>query len=149
MMLMLLPGLFLSVVLVKIVPCLDSLRWPEQAGDLGGGGVSYVKLLILCELWDGERLVLEKALLRCGRGGRQISVSAVPLGPGIDIWRTCRFLGSLFGAFGSLLGGFERFFPYWIGGTIAATGTLGGRKVGMDSRPGPGRLCRFLFWDEL
>ena len=43
-------------------------------------------------------------------GRRHISVSAVPLGPGIDIWRTCRFLGSLLGALGALPGGYERFF---------------------------------------
>ena len=27
--------------------------------------------------------------------GRPISVSAVPFGPGIDIWRSCRFIGAM------------------------------------------------------
>ena len=59
--------------------------------DLGVGGVSYVELLFLHELWAGERLSLEKARPRFFRPGRPISVSAVPFGPGIDIWRSCRF----------------------------------------------------------
>ena len=36
----------------------------------------------------GERLSLEKATPRYLRPGRSISVSAVPFGPGIDIWRS-------------------------------------------------------------
>ena len=40
----------------------------------------------------GERLSLEKAHPRYLRPGRPISVSAVPFGPGIDIWRSCRFI---------------------------------------------------------
>ena len=58
----------------------------------GVGGVSYAEMLILFELWVGERLVLEKALLRYCKPGRRISVSAVPLGPDIEIWRSCRFI---------------------------------------------------------
>ena len=38
---------------------------------------------------------LEKAHPRYLRPGRSISVSAVPFGPGIDIWRSCRFIGDL------------------------------------------------------
>ena len=37
---------------------------------------------------------LEKAHPRSLRPGRPVSVSAVPFGPGIDIWRSCRFIGS-------------------------------------------------------
>ena len=37
---------------------------------------------------------LKKAHLRYLRPGRPISVSAVPFGPGIDIWRSCRFIGA-------------------------------------------------------
>ena len=39
-------------------------------------------LLILHELWAGERLSLEKAVPRYLRPRRPISVSAVPFGPG-------------------------------------------------------------------
>ena len=75
---------------------LSSLHWPIGDLDLGVGGVSYVELLlIMYELWAGERLQLEKAHPRYLRPGRPISVSAVPFGPGIDIWRSCRFFGAL------------------------------------------------------
>ena len=83
------PGL-----LVKWVSFLNSLHWPVGDLDLGVGGVSYVELLILYELWAGERLSLEKAHPRYLRRGRPISLSAVPFGPGIDIWRSCRFIGA-------------------------------------------------------
>ena len=74
------PGL-----LVKWVAFLGTLHWPAGGVDLGVGGFSYVELLILCELWAGERLSLEKAHPRYLRPGRPISVSAVPFGPGLDI----------------------------------------------------------------
>ena len=67
------PGL-----LVKWVSFLNSLHWPIGDLDLGVGGISYVELLILYELWAGERLCLEKVHPRYLRPGRQISVSAVP-----------------------------------------------------------------------
>ena len=63
--------------------------------ELGVGGISYVEMLILCELWACERLSLEKAHPRYLRPGRPISVSAVPFGPRIDIWRWCRFIGAM------------------------------------------------------
>ena len=67
------PGL-----LVKWVSFLGSLQWPAGGMDLGVGGISYVELLILNELWAGERLSLERAVPRHLRPGRPISVSAVP-----------------------------------------------------------------------
>ena len=42
---------------------LASLHWPAGWSDLGVGGISYLELLILYELWAGERLSLEKVLL--------------------------------------------------------------------------------------
>ena len=56
-------------------------------------------------LWAGERLALEKAVPGYLREGRPISVSAVPLGPGIDIWKSCRFLGGMLRALRDLPGG--------------------------------------------
>ena len=72
-------------ILVKWVTFLGTLHWPVRGADLGVGGVSFVELLILYELWAGERRVLEKATPRYQRLGRQISVSAVPFGPGIAL----------------------------------------------------------------
>ena len=67
-------------ILVKLVTFLGSLHWPSAGSDLGCGGISHVELLILYELWAGERLQFEKAVRRCRRVHRPISVSAVPFG---------------------------------------------------------------------
>ena len=48
---------------------LKTLHWPVGDLDLGVGGVSYVELLILYELWAGERPSLEKAHPRYLRPG--------------------------------------------------------------------------------
>ena len=92
-----------------------SLHWPVGDLDLGVGGVSYVELLILYELLAGERLVLDKAHPRYLRPGRPISVSAVPFCPGIDIWRSCRFIGAMMRSLYLLPGGLGRFVPCSIG----------------------------------
>ena len=76
-------------LLVKWVAFLGYLHCPAGGRHLGVGGISYVELLILCELWAGERLYLEKAHPRYLR-----PVSAAPFGPGIDILRSCRFIGA-------------------------------------------------------
>ena len=96
-------------LLVKWVSFLSSLHWLVGDLDLGVGGVSFVELFILYELWAGERLSLEKAYPRCIRPGRPISVSAVLFGPGIDIWRSCRFIGALMQSLCLLPGELRRF----------------------------------------
>ena len=96
-------------MLVKWVAFLSTLHWLQDGADLGVGGVSHVELLILYELWAGERLVLEKAHPRYLRPGRSISLSAVPFGPGTDIWRSCGYIGALFRALVGLPGGIRRF----------------------------------------
>ena len=108
-----------------------SLHWPVGDLDLGVGGVSYVELLILYELWAGERRSLEKAHPRYLRPGRPISVSAVPLGPGFDIWRSCRFIGSLMRSICLLPGGLRRFVPCSIGAIIVGFVILVGKSVVM------------------
>ena len=42
-------------ILVKLVTLLGTLHWPSAGTYLGPGGISYVELLILYELWAGER----------------------------------------------------------------------------------------------
>ena len=98
-------------LLVKWVAFLGALHWPAGGLDLGVGGVSFVELLILLKIWAGERLSLEKAHPRYLRLARPISVSAVPFGPGIDIWRSCRFIGALMRSLCLLPGGLGRFVP--------------------------------------
>ena len=54
------PGRLLLVFQLSGVAFLGTLHWPAAGADLRVGGVSYVELLLLYELWAGERLVLEK-----------------------------------------------------------------------------------------
>ena len=139
------PGLW-----VNWVSFLGSLHWPAGGLDLGVGGISYLEILILYELWAGERLSLEKATPRYLRPGRPISVSAVPFCPGIDIWRSCRFIGALIRSLCLLPGG------CWVGLcltllvlNIAGCGILDGKSVGMASLPGLVKAPLDLFLDEL
>ena len=124
-------------LLVKFVHFLGSLHWPCGAGDLGVGGVSYLELIILYEKWAGERLMLEGAVPFGRRERRPISVSAVPVGPGIDIGRCCRFIGSIIRFLGSLPGGLARFRPCRIGAHHCRLRHLGWEKCGhgLTSRP--------------
>ena len=96
-------------ILVNWVAFLGTLRWSADMADPAVGGVSFVGMLVLSDLWAGERLVLEKASPRYRRFARSISVSAVPLGPGIDIWRSCRFIGALMRSLCTLPGGIGKF----------------------------------------
>ena len=51
---------FLVLKVLLIGPTLlGSLHRSVGGADLGVGGVSYVEMLILCELWAGERLSSE------------------------------------------------------------------------------------------
>ena len=126
------PGL-----LVKWVSFLGTLHWPAGGADFGVGGISYVESLILYELWAGKRLVLEKAHPRYLRPGRPISVSAVPFGPGIDIWRSCRFIGAMMRSLCLLPGGLRRFVPGSIGANHCRLRHLGWERCshGLTSRP--------------
>ena len=133
-------------LLIKWVSFPGSLHWPAHGGDLGVGGVSYVELLILYELWAGERLALEKAHPRYLRPGRPISVSAVPFGPGIDIWRSCRFIGAMMRSLCFLPGGLGRFVPCAIGVNHCRLRHLGWERCshGLTSRPRESASAPFL-----
>ena len=122
---------------VKWVAFSGSLHWPVGGADLGVGGISNVELLILCELWAGERLVLEKAHPRYLRPGLPISVSAVPFGPGIDIWRSCRFIGVMMRSLCTLPGGLGRFVPCSVGANHCRLRHLAWERCrhGLTSRP--------------
>ena len=130
-------------ILVKWVAFLSSLHRPAAGADLGVGGVSFVKMLILCELWAGERLVLEKAGPRCiGDQGVQFQ---------------CRlFLLVQALIFGAPAGTLEHFSGHFLLCLVvlvdscrallvpitAGFGILGGRSVAMGSLLGLGRQLR-------
>ena len=128
---------------------LGSLHWPVGDLDLGVGGVSYVELLILYELWAGERLSLEKAQPRYLRPGRPISVSTVPFGPGIDIWRSCRFIGALMRSLCLLPGGLRWFVPCSIGANHCWLRHVGWKKCGHGLTSRLRESSSELFLDEL
>ena len=64
-------------------------------------------------------------------------MSAVPFGPGIDIWRTCGFIGALVSSLCLLLGGLGRFVPCSIGANHCRLRHIGWEKCGhgLTSRP--------------
>ena len=127
-------------IMVKLVTFLGSLHWPSAGADLGPGGISYVELLILYELWAGERFQLEKAVSRCKRVDRPISVSAVPFGPGIDIRRSCKLLGAMLRGYVLCLVAWAGFSLVLLVPTIAGYGISVGMNLVMVSPPGLVRL---------
>ena len=139
-------GLKPLVSLVKWLSFLASLHWPAGGSDLGVGGISYLELLILYELWAGERLSLEKATPRYLRPGLPISVSAVPFGPGIDIWRSCRFIGALMRSLCLPPGGLGRFVTCTRVLIIADYGILVGRSVVMGFLLDLEKVLHCIFW---
>ena len=96
-----------------------------------------MELLILYELWAGERLELEKGVPRYRRPGRSISVSAYPFGPGTDIWRSCMFISALFPGLRDLPLGLRRFVPCDIGANHCRLRHIGSERCGhgLTSRP--------------
>ena len=143
---MLLIGLTLLFFWLSGFPFWGTLHWPEDGLDLGVGGISYVDFLILYELWAGERPSLERAVPRYLRHGRPISVSAVPFGPGIDIWRSCRFIGSVMRSLCFLPGGLGRFVPCSIGANHCRLRHIGWERCGhgLTSRPRESSSVPFL-----
>ena len=98
------------------------------------------------ELLAGERLVPETAV-PVGRGReRPILVSAVPVGPGTNIGRSCMFLGSLIRVLRGLPGGLGSVFALWYWGLITVVcGMLVGKNVVMALHLGPGRPLGLSF----
>ena len=57
-------------------------------------------------------------------------MSAVPFGPGIDIWRSCRFIGALMRSLCLLPGGLGRFVPCSIGANHCRLRHIGWERCG-------------------
>ena len=92
---------------------------------------------------------MAKATPRYLRPGRPISVSAVPLGPGIDIWLSCRFIGALMRSLCLLPGGLGRCVACSIGADHCRLRHIGWEKcsLGLTSRPRESASSHLL--DEL
>ena len=95
--------------------------------------------------------MLEMSLPKLRRFDRPISVSAVPAGPSIDIWRSCRLLGAMLRALGGLPGGLGGFLPCRLGANHCRLWSVGWERCGhgVTSRPleasDSGFLDDFLF----
>ena len=101
------------------------------------------------ELWAGERLTLEEGHPRHLRPGRPISVSAVPFGPGIDIWRSCRFIAAMMRSLCLLPGGPVRFVPCSIGANHCRLRHIGWERRGHGLTSRPLESASEAFLDEL
>ena len=108
-----------------------------------------MELLILYELWAGERLSLEMAQPRYVRPGRPISVSAVPFNPSIDFWFSCRFIGALMRSLCLLLGWLVRFVPCSIVANQCRLRHIGWEKCGHGLTSRPRESASQLFLNEL
>ena len=111
--------------------------------------VFLISSFLSCMSCGLARGSLEKAAPRYLRPGRPISVSAVPFGPGIDIWRSCRFIGALMRSLCLLPGGLGRFVTCSIGANHCRLRHTGWEKCGhgLTSRPRESASLHFL--DEL
>ena len=91
-------------------------------------------------------MFLRGLLPRCRRARRLISVSVVPPGPGIDMWRSCSFLGSIVAGIRFLcLEGWEGSF-HVLAIAVAVSDTLESEKggLGLTFRPRETSSVRFL-----
>ena len=124
-------------VLVKSVTFLATLHWPQGGSILGSGVFLLWRCSCCMSSGAGERLDLEKAVPWYRGAGRSISVSAVPLGPGTDIWRSCRYICALLRALVALPGSIRRFVPCEVGANHCRLRHLGWEKCGhgLTSRP--------------
>ena len=83
------------------------------------------------------------------RFNRPISVSAVPAGPSIDIWRSCRFLGAMLRALGGLPGGLGRFIPCRLGANHCRLQSIGWERCGHGLTSVPLEASGTGFLDDL
>ena len=77
---------------------------------------------------------------------RPISVSAVPVGPSIDIWRSCRFLGTLLRSLLEMPGELGRFLPCRIGANHCRLRSICWEKCGHGLASGLLEASRAGFW---
>ena len=76
-------------------------------------------------------------------------MSAVPFGPGTDIWRSCRFIGALMRSLCLLPGGLRRFVPCSIGANHCRLRHIGWDKCGHGLTSRPRESASELFLNEL
>ena len=73
-------------------------------------------------------------------------MSAVPSGPGMDIWRSCRFIGVMMRSLCLLPAGLGWFVPCSVGRNHCRLRHNGGKSVVMDLPRDHGRVLRRFSW---
>ena len=131
---------------------LGSLHWPAGGTDLGVGGVSYVAVLILYELWAGERLAMLVLIAAacCTLGGKSVVMVLRPDSGSLprrvlrmSFWFSfVTLLGLLLLFWRVLSGRFASRIPTWrlpVDGHVAGLVTEGGEDTGVvqDERSVP------------
>ena len=139
-------GFILFLFWLKFLPFLSTLHWPVASDDLGVGSVSFVELLILYELWAGERLSLEKLFLSVGGLGVQFQCRLFLLVQALIFGVPVGFLEPLSVPFLFCLVVLVGFFLGGLVLIIVVLGTLVGENVVMVLLPGLVRLLLFGFW---
>ena len=93
-------------------------------------------------------LLRERFLVIFGQGVH-FSVSAVPFGPGIDIWRSCRFIGAMVRSLCFLPGGLGRFVPCSTGANHCRLRHIGWERCGHGFISRPRESASEPFFSEL
>ena len=127
-------ALCIGLTLVLIWPVVESLIWSFFYN-------------MSCGPWRG--LFWRKLFPGIGGAGRPISVSAVPFGPGIDIWRSCRFIGALMRSLCLLHGGLGRLLPCSVGANHCRLRHIGWEKSGHGLTSRPRETASEVFLNEL
>ena len=137
-------------LLVRLVTFFGTLHWPAAGADLGGGGVSFVEILIFFfELWAGERLELEKACSPVSEARTPTFSVGCSVCPGTDFWPSCRFPGALVRALRTMPGGLGRFLPCDVGADHCRLRHLGWEKCGHGLTSRPRESASEVFLNEL
>ena len=117
---------------------------------MGVGGVSYLELLILCEKWAGERLVLEKVLPYGRRGqGDQFQCRLFLLVQALIYGALAGLLAVFFGFWIDCLVAFGDLFPVKLGANHCLLRHIGWEKCGHGLASRPLETCDPGFLDVL
>ena len=137
-------------ILVKWVAFLGTLHWPADGADLGVGGFLMLKCLFSLSFGLVRGLFLSRLFPGIVGQGSQFQCRLFFFfGPGIDIWRSCWFIGALLTSLSILPGGVRRFAPCTFGADHCRLRHIGCEKSGHGLTSRPGETASEAFLNEL